>query len=129
MDTKTILIADNDQDCLFQMELYVKDMGYTVIKAESQKEAEEVLRTSEPDLCIFDLMMENKDSGFVLSYKSKKQNPERPVIIVSAVNSETGMSFSTESDSNNAWIQADLFLEKNIRKEQLQREIHKLLHI
>jgi len=127
MKTKKILIADDDQDILFQMKLYVKKMGFDVETAYSEKEAEEKLQSYNPDLCIFDLMMENKDSGFILSYKSKKKNPNVPVIIVSGVTAETGMNFSSETDSDHTWMKADLFLEKNVRADQLHREINKLL--
>ena len=127
METKKILIADDDQDILFQMELFVKKMGFEVETAESQKEAESKLESFNPDLCIFDLMMENKDSGFILSYKSKKKNPNVPIIIISSVTAETGMHFSSETDSDHTWMKADLFLEKNVRADQLHREISKLL--
>lgn len=127
MNTKKILIADDDKDLLFQMEVIVKNMGYEVITTESQKGAEEHLEAFKPDLCIFDLMMECKDSGFVLSYKCKKKYPETPIIIVSAVSAETGMDFSAETDASHDWMKADLFLEKNLRADQLQREINKLL--
>lgn len=127
MKTKKILIADDDQDLLLQMELYVKKMGFEVETAESQKDAETKLNNFNPDLCIFDLMMENKDSGFILSYKSKKKNPEVPVIIISAVTAETGMNFSLETDVSHSWMKADLFLEKNIRADQLHREMNKLM--
>ena len=129
MNTKRILIADDDQDLLLQMELYVKKMGFEVETADSQKEAELKLNNFNPDLCIFDLMMENKDSGFILSYKSKKKNPEVPVIIISAVTAETGMNFSLETDANHTWMKADLFLEKNIRADQLHREMNKLMRL
>jgi len=129
METKRILIADDDQDILFQMKLFVKNMGFEVETAKSQKEAEAKLDSFKPDLCIFDLMMENKDSGFILSYKSKKKNPNVPIIIVSAVTAETGMHFSSETDSDHSWMKADLFLEKNVRADQLQREINKLMII
>lgn len=129
MNTKKILIADDDQDLLLQMELYVKKMGFEVETSDSQKEAEKKLIHSKPDLCIFDLMMENKDSGFVLSYQSKKLYPKTPVIIVSGITAETGMDFSAESDTKHDWMKADLFLEKNIRADQLHREINKLLKI
>ncbi len=127
-DKKTILIVDDDIDYLFQMELTLKNLGYKVIKAESMKEGEKVLESSKPDLAIFDLMMETEDSGFILSYKAKRKYPDLPIIIATAVASETGMSFRLNSDDEKKWIKADLYLEKGIRKEQLKTEIEKLLN-
>ena len=129
MNNKRILIADDDQDLLLQLKYQVTKMGFQVETADSQKEAEVKLNQFKPDLCIFDLMMENKDSGFILSYKSKMKNPKVPVIIMSAVTAETGMDFSLETDANHTWMQADLFLEKNVREDQLHREMDKLMSL
>ena len=124
---KVILIVDDDFDYLFQMKFQIENWGYKVITAESQKEAEEMLKTMKPDLAILDLMMESEDSGFVLSYKLKKLYPDVPIIIATAVSAETGFSFGIRSDEEKKWIKADLYLEKGIRPEQLKTEIEKLI--
>ena len=80
-----------------------------------------------PDLAILDLMMESDDSGFILSYKLKKMNPELPIIISTGVSAETGMNFGLSSREDKNWIKADLYLEKGTRPEQLKLEIEKLL--
>jgi CheY-like chemotaxis protein len=126
---KLILIVDDDADYLFQMEAMVKNLGFRVKTAESQAEAEKVLETTKPDLAIFDLMMENEDSGFILSYKARRKYPEMPIIMASAATAETGFSFDLYSDNNKGWIKADLYLEKGIRSDQLHREINKLLKL
>lgn len=126
---KNILIVDDDIDYLSQLEFTVKSMGYAVSTANSEKEAEEKLGEINPDLAIIDLMMENKDSGFILSYKMKKRFPSMPIIIASAVTAETGLSFGIETEADKNWIHADKFIEKGIRKDQLEREINKLLKL
>ena len=82
---KKLLIADDDSDYLYQIRLKVESFGFEVITADSQKEAEMILETFKPDLAIVDLMMENEDSGFILSYKIKRLYPAVPVIIATAV--------------------------------------------
>ena len=126
---KRILIVDDDIDSLSQMKFYVENFGYDTITAESQKEAEEIIETEKPDLAIFDLMMENRDSGFILGYRMKKRYPEVPVIIATAVSAETGMVFGLDTEEERNWIKADQYLEKGIRPDQLQREINKLLKV
>jgi DNA-binding response OmpR family regulator len=126
---KTILIVDDDIDYLFQIKLKVESFGFEVITAESQREGEKIIETLKPDLAIFDLMMENEDSGFVLSYKIKRKYPEVPVILATAVTAETGMTFDMSRDSGSSWIKADLMLDKGIRTDQLEKEIKKLLKI
>lgn len=128
-EKKNILIVDDDIDYLNQLELQVKGMGYDVKTANGEKEAEEAMDRGKPDLAIIDLMMENKDSGFILSYKMKKRYPSLPIIIASAVSSETGLNFGLETEADKKWIHADKFLEKGIRKDQLEREISKLLKL
>jgi len=126
---KTVLIVDDDSDYLFQMKFNVEKMGFEVITADGQKEAEELLKTTKPDLAIFDLMMENDDSGFILSYKMKKMYPDVPIILATSVAAETGKSFSLDSEAERNWIKADLYLEKGIRFDQLHREIMMLLKL
>jgi two-component system, OmpR family, response regulator len=127
-ETKIIFIVDDDFDYLFQLRFQIEKWGYKVFTAESQKEAEEILKTLKPDLAILDLMMESEDSGFVLSYKIKRMYPDVPVIIATAVSAETGISFGIHSDEERKWIKADLYLEKGLRPEQLKIEIEKLIH-
>jgi len=124
---KTVLIVDDDQDYLSQMKSRVESFGFQTMLAESQKEAEEMIEKTKPDLAILDLMMENEDSGFILCYKMKKKYPEVPIIIATGVAAETGISFDINDENNRKWIKADRFLEKGIRAEKLKEEIDKLL--
>ncbi len=126
---KQVLIVDDDIDYLYQMKTKVEKLGFEVTTADGQYEAEVILQTFKPDLVILDLMMENEDSGFILSYKIKNKYPDVPVIIATAVSAETGISFDIHSEESRKWIKADLYMDKGIRSDQLQREIHKLLKI
>ncbi|HKK43779.1 MAG TPA: response regulator [Bacteroidales bacterium] len=125
----TILVADDDPDYLYQTVFNLEKAGYRTIGVESQLEAESVIERTKPGLAIFDLMMENDDSGFILCYKLKKKYPDVPVILATAVSRETGMSFSVDSENEKSWIRADVYLEKGIRPEQLDQEIMGLLKL
>ncbi|HBF87485.1 MAG TPA: response regulator [Bacteroidales bacterium] len=127
--SKTVLLVDDDIDYLNQTKFQLEKFGYTVISAFGQKEAEKFLESTKPDFAILDLMMENKDSGFILSWKIKQKYPEVPVIIATAVTADTGLIFGIESKEDKNWIKADLYLEKGLRPDQLHREINKLLKI
>lgn len=128
-EKKTILIVDDDVDYLFQMKSAILDMGFEVIQAETQKEAESIIERTRPDLAILDLMMESHDTGFILCHKIKNKYPEVPIIIASAVTAETGMIFDVNTQEDQDWIKADLFLDKGIRLDQLHKEINKLLKL
>ena len=126
---KKIMIVDDDPDQLVQLDLNVKGFGFDTITAASQKEGEALLDKEKPDLAIVDLMMENQDSGFILSYKIKQKYPDVPVIITTSVTSVTGLKFSLETGNDRRWIKADKYIEKGIRPDQLHREINKLLKV
>jgi DNA-binding response OmpR family regulator len=129
MSSKTILVVDDDSDYLFQLSYYLQKNGYRVLSAGSEKEAMQILEKEKPDLAIFDLMMENEDSGFKLSYKLKKKYPSVPVIIATAVSSETGINFGLHSEEDRQWIKADVYLEKGIRHDQVLAQVQKLLTV
>lgn len=125
--SKKVLIADDDYDLLMLMKMELEGMGFDVVAVESQSEAEQQLNSFKPMLAIFDLMMENRDSGFVLSYKAKKKYPDVPVMLVTAVAKETGMKFDATTDEMRDWLRADVVLNKDLRPEQLKAEIDRLL--
>jgi len=126
MKTK-ILIVDDDEDFLFQHRVQLENAGFDVTAASSPAQAEEALAGFTPDLAILDLMMEHHDDGFVLSHHLKRRFPGLPVILVTAVTSETGLSFDPSSPEERAWVGADAVLAKPIRFEQLRRELDRLL--
>jgi DNA-binding NtrC family response regulator len=124
---KKVLIVDDDFDFLEQLEIMLS-VDFNVTKAGGQIEAEELLKTEMPDIAVIDLMMENTDGGFALSYHIKKLNPSVPVIIITSVSSETGINFADASEEEKSWIKADAFLAKPIRYEQLKKEIDRLMN-
>jgi CheY-like chemotaxis protein len=124
---KKVLVVDDDLDFLTQVQVNLKAAGFEVTTAESQKQAEEYLEHHLPDVAVVDLMMEYPDAGFALSYHIKKKDPTIPVILVTAVASETGLEFDAATDEERSWVKADAFLAKPVRIEQLLREINRLL--
>ncbi len=124
---KKILIVEDDLDQLDHLAMILKADGYEVISAQGQTEGEEAILTAIPDLAILDLMMENTDSGFVLCHQIKHLYPDTPVILLTAVRSETGIDFSSKSKTAASWIKADVLLDKPIRPEQLRVEVRRLM--
>ena len=124
---KTILVVDDDSDILDQVTAILSNAGYEVVSAEGQASAEEALLKMKPDMAIVDLMMEEKDSGFVLSYQIKKLYPGTPVILLTAVTGATGLSFASQSEEARSWTKVDRMLDKPIRSEQLKAEVQRLL--
>lgn len=125
--TKTILVVDDDFDFAQQQKLQLENAGFNVLLADSQRRAEEMLSQIRPDLAVVDLMMEYKDSGFALCYHIKKKDPSIPVILVTAVTSETGLEFDAATEEERSWVKADAMLAKPLRFEQLLAELRQLL--
>ena len=127
---RTVLLVDDDDDFLFQHRLHLEAAGFEVLVARGQKEAEAVLAAAErrPDLAVIDVMMETPDAGFTLCHRIRKQDASIPVILVTLVNSETGLDFTLSTDEQRSWIKADALLSKPIRFEQLQREIDRVFN-
>lgn len=123
----TVLLVDDDSDFLLQEKYELEAEGYEVVVAEGRKKAKEVLKELKPDIAIVDLMMEDPDAGFVLSYEIKKQYPNTPVIMVTAVTSKTGIEFSSITEDEKHWIKADTIFTKPVRTEQLLKEIKRLV--
>ncbi len=126
-EAKTILIVDDDPDILEQYDLLLKAEGYKVVQAGGMAEAEETILTVRPDLAILDLMMAEKDAGFVLCNHLKRLYAELPVIIVSNVTPATGLDFRPRSSEEQSWVRADLMLNKPIVAERLRTEVRRLL--
>ena len=126
-DRKTVLLVDDDSDFLFQQRLQLESAGFNVVSAANSVEASQLLDQRRPDLAVVDVMMENPDAGFTLCYHIRKRDPSIPVILVTSVNSETGMEFNTATELERSWIKADALLAKPVRFEQLRREIDRLL--
>lgn len=127
MSNYKILFVDDDPDFRSEYSQQLRDAGFTVVEAEGETPAGELLRKEKFDLAVVDLVMENADSGFTLCYHIKKATPEMPTILITGINSEMGLHFSTDSESERSWIKADAFLNKPLRFEQLQYEIRRLL--
>ena len=125
--TKTILLADDDPDVIFQLKHHLEKWGYQVVAVESRQEAERYLESQCHDLAILDLMMEEEDSGFILSSRIKKYRPQVPVIISTAVAAEKGISFDLSTPRSSSWIKADHYLEKGYRMDQLKVLLEKYL--
>ncbi|RPJ80170.1 MAG: response regulator, partial [Acidobacteria bacterium] len=101
-----ILIVDDDEDFLFQHRIQLENAGFKVEAAGSRTQAEQAISSFTPDLAILDLMMEHHDDGFVLSHHLKRRFPNLPVILVTAVTSETGLVFDPASPEERSWIGA-----------------------
>jgi DNA-binding response OmpR family regulator len=85
------------------------------------------VRFEQPDLIVLDLMMEKHDTGFGVA-KALKADPiykKIPILMLTAVGSETGIDFSQELDGY--WMKTDDYANKPLLPEALVKKINELL--
>lgn len=80
--TLTVLVVDDDQDIRDGIEIYLKNEGYNVLKAQNGLEALEKLEENEVHLIILDIMMPKMD-GISATFKIREKR-NIPIIMLSA---------------------------------------------
>ncbi len=87
MSNKTILVVDDEENVSELLKLYLEVEGYTVLIAGDGLQAEQIARSSKPDLIILDIMLPYKDGWQVA--RDLRKEMETPIIILSAKNGES----------------------------------------
>lgn len=118
---KKILLVDDDIDLLEQNKLILESKGFQVVTGESGAEGWSLFQKEKPDACIVDLIMEQMDSGFVLTHRIKKTEHGKkiPVFILTSATYETGFKFSASTNEEKEWIKCDGILHKPVVVEEL----------
>lgn len=119
----TILLVDDDYDFLYQSKIWFSQANYKVITCQSSVEAAELIKNNKPDIALIDLMMETNDAGFVLARKIKQQYPDLPIIMLTAVSSELGISFDTNEKESKSWLFIDAIIDKGKDFKYIQKII------
>ncbi|MDP3012191.1 MAG: response regulator [Candidatus Hydromicrobium sp.] len=122
-----ILIIDDDPNFVEATKAILENKSYKVVAAYDKNEGMEKINSEKPDLILLDIMMKKLDDGFTLCYKLK-HDPELkkiPVLAISAITKETGLKFSSETDGE--YFEADDYVEKPVKADDLLERIEKLL--
>ena len=93
---ETILIVDDEEALLDHSELILTSYGYTVLRAESAKEALRVLKKYPVDLMITDVIMPERN-GYQLAEEVERLYPKVKIQIVSGFDGENQTSLFNES--------------------------------
>lgn len=122
-----ILIIDDDPNFVEATKAILENKSYKVVAAYDKNEGMEKINSEKPDLILLDIMMKKLDDGFTICYKLK-HDPELkkiPVLAISAITKETGLKFSSETDGE--YFEADDYVEKPVKADDLLERIEKLL--
>ena len=125
MVNKKILLVDDDIDLLEQSKISFEAKGYEVATAENVDEGWQSFQKEKPDAVVIDLIMEEHDSGFVLSYKIKKDpyGKNIPVFILTSATYLTGYKFGVSTEEEKEWIYCDEIINKPAVTEDLIEKI------
>jgi CheY-like chemotaxis protein len=124
---KKILLADDDPDFLEINRIILESAGYKVDEAVTTTEALEKLKAQSYDLLILDLMMEERDSGFTLTYTIREDEKLclLPILMLTSAEEKTGFSFEFSKDKD--WMKVDDFAAKSLKPAELLQRVEKLL--
>ncbi|MFZ0453857.1 MAG: response regulator [Ignavibacteriaceae bacterium] len=125
MEKNKILLVDDDIDLLEQSKISFESKGYKVFIAENVDEGWQTFQKEKPDAVVIDLIMEEHDSGFILSYKIKKDEYGKniPVFILTSATYLTGFKFGVSTDEEKEWIYCDEIINKPAVTENLIEKI------
>jgi DNA-binding response OmpR family regulator len=87
MNQYTVLVVDDEKEIRDAIEIYLKNDGITVIKAQDGMEAIELLHQHEVHLIVLDMMMPRLD-GISTTFKIREEK-NIPIIILSAKSEDT----------------------------------------
>lgn len=124
---KRILLVDDDPDFIEINRMILEAAGYLVDAADSVQLALEQLHQESYDVLIIDLMMEERDSGFTLTYAVRQDErlSRLPILMLTSAEEKTGFNFQFSTDQE--WMKVDDFAAKPLKPADLVARIEKLL--
>ena len=123
---KKVVIIDDDIDLLYQLKVVLTELLIEVVTFENSNEALLYITKNRPDLVIVDLMMESNDIGFINAKKIKKLYADVPIILLSAVGAETGISF-TDLASETSQLYVNEIIDKGKSFDYIKNVIKKYI--
>lgn len=118
MDSKQILVVDDNLELREALTDYLGRSGFTVVSAENGTQMWQFLADHTPDLIILDIMMPGED-GFTLCQKLRKTS-DIPIIMLTAVTEEADRVAGLE-------MGADDYITKSFSPRELLARIKTIL--
>jgi DNA-binding response OmpR family regulator len=111
-----ILVVDDERNILKLYHAEFEDEGYSVITADSGKDAMEIFERENPDLVTLDILMPDMD-GIQILRQMKEKKPHMPVIMLTAYDYR---------DDFSVWV-ADAYVVKSSDLTNLKATIKQIL--
>ena len=127
-----ILIIDDEEDVRFVLGQVLERDGFEVELAENGKQGIEMIRDSECDLVITDVIMPGID-GVAVVQKIREEKPDIPIIVISGGGNPSPLEYEPGAIATNAYLAsasqagADRTLTKPFDRQELVDTVHTLL--
>jgi len=118
MEQRVVLVVDDDKEIRDAIEIYLKQEGLSVLKAQDGLEALETLETGQVHLIILDIMMPRLD-GIAATFKIREQR-NLPILILSAKSEDSDKILGLH-------VGADDYLTKPFNPMELVARVKSLL--
>lgn len=94
METKNILIIDDDKTLTRSLQAILEDHNYSVDVANDPVAGMEKFNSKKPDLLILDVMMTSELSGHRLAHKIKSdpENKNLPILVITGMKDAIGVN-------------------------------------
>ena len=119
-----VLVVDDDPDILFATARIVKKAGYTVIKASSATECQEVIRENLPDLILLDVVLPDME-GIDLCKKIKNDPDYNGIYIILL----SGKRTSSDEQSEGLDTGADGYIARPVSNRELTARVNAMVRI
>ena len=127
---KTIFIMEDDLDFVESLQIILENDYQLIIKNDADNIVEAV-KNAVPDVIILDVMFpDNPEAGFhaARALHKDKSTQRIPIIILSAVNLKSNLSFSfSNEDIDKDWLPIREFVDKPVEPAKLIKVIEKIL--
>lgn len=117
METRTILVVDDEESIRFLYREELEEEGYRVITAADGEEALRKVRKDKPDLITLDIRMPGMD-GIEVLHRIREMDKEIPVIMSTA--------YGEYRNDFNVWA-SDAYVIKTANLGELKETIERLL--
>jgi DNA-binding response OmpR family regulator len=118
-----ILFVDDDPDIVEAGQIVLRSAGHEVFAAYSREEGMAAVKTSEPDLIILDVMMEEPDDGIAMAVDLRGAGFRKPILMLTSLSKVVGYAYGRNDDV----VPVDDFQEKPIEPRTLLAKVNELL--
>lgn len=118
-----LLIVDDDADFSAAVKTLCESDGHEATVEANPQAVLDQIKTRRPDALILDVMFpENPSAGFEIARSVRRQHPDLPILMLTAVNQRFPLGFSSQ-DIDSTWLPVTEFIEKPVDFEALRTKI------